>query len=180
MKILITYKSKTGFTKDYAEMISKKIDCTVKDFNNTSSEDMSDYDVVVFGSRLHAGRVDGFEKAKEMFTKSNAKKLFVFVTGATPLEAKEAIDEVWNKNLTAEEMSNIPHFYMPSGLRYEKMNLTDKAMMKLAAVMMKNKKEKSDFEQGFEQAISSSYDISSEEYIFPLVEALTDYSEEAE
>ena len=42
--------------------------------------------------------------------------------------------------------------------------------MKAAAAMIRKKKEKTSEEATFEQAISHSYDISSEEYLSPLVE----------
>lgn len=40
----------------------------------------------------------------------------------------------------------------------------------MASAMLQKKSSKSDFEKGFEQAISKSYDIMSEEYVKPLIE----------
>ena len=169
MNILVTYKSKTGFTKKYAEIVAKEVGCEAVDFKKTSAKQMSEYDVVVFGSRLHAGMIDGLKKAKEMFAKSGAKKLVVFVTGATPNEAAEEIETVWKNNLTAEELESIPHFYMQSGLCYEKMSFGDKSMMKMVSTVMSKQKDLSSKDQRFLQAIQSSYDISSEEYAKPLI-----------
>lgn len=176
-KILIIYKSRTGFTKRYAEMITEEIDCTLIDYKSITATTMSEFDTVVFGSRAHAGMIDGYKKAKEMFQKSAAKKFILFVTGATPNAAEEVIKEFWKQNLSTDELENIPHFYMQSGLNYEKMSLPDKAMMKMAAAMMKKKKEKDSYEREFEQAITSSYDISSKEYIKPLISFLKEESE---
>jgi len=61
---------------------------------------------------------------------------------------------------------------MQAGICYEKMALPDKALMKMAAVMMSKKKNKDDYDAGFEQAIKSSYDIVSEEYAQPLIDYL--------
>jgi len=169
VNILVTYKSKTGFTKKYAEIVAKEVGCEVVDFKKSSAKQMSEYDVVVFGSRLHAGMIDGWKKAKETFTKSGAKKLVVFVTGATPNEAAEEIETVWKNNLTAEELESIPHFYMQSGLCYEKMSFGDKSMMKMVSTVMSKQKDLSSKDQSFLQAIQSSYDISSEEYAKPLI-----------
>lgn len=172
MKILVTYKSKTGFTKKYAEMIAKEIECSLVDFKEITEEKMSDFDVVVFGGGLHAGMINGLKKAKEMFEKSSAKSFVVFATGGTPNEAKEKIDEIWKNQLSKEELVSVPHFYMQSGICYENMSLPDKALMKMAAAMLSKKKDKDSFEEGFEQAISSSYDISSKEYAQPLIDYL--------
>ena len=168
-KILVTYKSVTGFTKEYAEMIAEELDGKLMDFTGMSKETMSEFDTVIFGGRFHAGLVDGLKKAKELFATSKATKFIVFATGATPNAAKDMIDEAWNNNLTPAELESIPHFYMQSGLRYEKMPFGDRLMMKAYAAMMKHKKDKDEYEKEFEKVISSSYDFSSRAYIEPLI-----------
>ena len=100
MKILVTYKSKTDFTKRYAEIIAKEVDGYLADFKEVTAEMMSEYEVVVYGGGLYAGMVNGLKKAKEMFEKSSAKKFMVFATGGTPNAATEEIDVVWKNNLT--------------------------------------------------------------------------------
>jgi menaquinone-dependent protoporphyrinogen IX oxidase len=172
MKILVTYKSKTEFTKRYAEIIAKEVEGELIDFSKVTSEKMSEYDVVVYGGGLHAGKINGFKKAKDIFSKSAAKKMVVFVTGATPNEEAETIDEVWKVNLTEEEMESVPHFYMQSGLCYEKMSFPDKTLMKLLANMLSKKKNKSNAELGQEEAIKNSYNIADEKYAKPLIEYL--------
>lgn len=170
--IIIVYKSRTGFTKKYAEMIVKEINCPLVDHKAATAETLSKYDLVVFGSRAHAGRIDGYKKAKKLFEKSGIKNVILFVTGATPNSAKDMIEQFWSQNLTADEMKRFPHFYMPSGLCYEKMSFSDKMMMKAMASMMKKKKDKTPYERELEQSIASSYDISSPRFIEPLVEFL--------
>lgn len=172
MKILVTYKSKTEFTKWYAEIIAKEAEAELLDFNDVTAAKMSEFDVVVYGGGLYAGMINGFKKAKEMFAKSSAKKLVVFATGATPGEVTEKVDEVWATNLTEEEKASIPHFYMQSGLCYEKMSFKDKTIMKLLANMLSKKQDKDSTEEGQEQAIKSSYNISDEKYAKPLIEYL--------
>ena len=65
MKALIIYKSKTGFTKWYAEFIAKEVDGNLMDFKEVTAEIMSEYDVVVYGGGLYAGMINGYKKAKE-------------------------------------------------------------------------------------------------------------------
>ena len=172
MKILVTYKSKTEFTKWYAEIIAKEVEAELLEFSEVTSQKMSEFDVIVYGGGLYAGMINGFKKAKEMFAKSSAKKLVVFATGATPNEVTEKVEEVWKVNLTEEEKESIPHFYLQSGLCYEKMSLPDKTLMKLLANMLSKKQDKDSAEAGQEQAIKSSYDISDEKYAKTLVEYL--------
>lgn len=169
MKTLLIYKSKTGFTKRYADWIAEETGCDTSAFGDTSAEAASKYDRIVFGSRVHAGRIDGLKKAIQLYGRSGAKELVVFATGGTPLEATEVIERIRKDNFTRDEIEKIPFFYMQSGVCYEKMGFVDRTIMKLAAKMMSKKKDKDDNEQGFEQAITSSYDCASKDRIAPIV-----------
>lgn len=175
-KILVCYKSVTGFTERYAEMIAGETGGTLMRASDVTAGILSKYDTVVFGGRFHAGMVDGLKKMKELAAKSGVKTFAVFATGAMPATAEETIEQAWSSNLTPEELGRIPHFYMPGGLCYERMPLPDKLMMKaFAAVMkgrLKNKKDKTEEDRQFERMISASYDLSSKEYIKPLVSYL--------
>lgn len=166
---LVTYKSVTGYTKQYAEWIAADLDCKIINLKNISEKTMSEYHTIVFGGRFHAGFVDGLKRAKKLFMKSTASNFVVFTTGATPNSAREMIEEAWKNNFTADELIQIPHFYLPSGLRYEKMPLGDQFMLKVFAAMVKRKKEKSEYDKAMELALKNSYDLSSRKYIASLV-----------
>lgn len=172
-KILVCYKSVTGFTKKYAEMIVQELDCELMDFKQVTDKILSQYDTVVFGGRCYAGAIDGLKKIKGLIAKCDVKNFVVFAVGATPNIAEETIQETWRRNLTQDELRSIPHFYMQGGLRYETMPLHEKLMMKAFAAVMKGqikrKKDKTEEDKEFIRTISSSYDISEKEYIEPLV-----------
>lgn len=168
-RILVIYKSVTGFTKQYAKWIAEELNCTLLEWKNVSAKTMSEYDTVIFGGRFHAGRVDGLKKAKKIFAESTAAELIVFATGAMPQTAVKMIADAWKNNLTPEELENLPHYYMQSGLRYDKMPFGDKLMMKVFAAMLKGKKEKSEYETAMAQALGNPNDLSSKEYIQPLI-----------
>ncbi len=173
MKILIAYKSKTAFTKKYAEMIAEEVQCTVMDFKDVTIEIVSDYDIFVYGGGLYAGMINGLKQAIELFGQSKAKELVIFATGATPNGAgNDVLETMWKNNLTPEELDSTVHFYMQSGLNYETMKLSDKMIMKMMSFMLSKQKNKSEYDTGFEQAIKSSYDISSKEYAMPLIQYL--------
>lgn len=168
-RILVAYRSVTGFTKQYAQWIAEELACTVMELKDVSVNTMSEYDTIIYGGRFHAGIVSGLKKAKKLFAESTAARLVVFATGATPNTATEIIEDAWKTNFTPDESARIPHFYMEGGLRYEKMPLGDQLMMKVFAAMVKRKKDKSEFEQAMEKALGISFDLSSKKYIEPLV-----------
>ena len=169
MKILVTYKSKTGFAKKYAEIIGNEVKANVLELGKVTANKMSEYDVIVYGGGLYAGSINGYKQAKTMFESSTAKEFVLFATGATPNVMKEKIEEVWKANL-AEEQESIPHFYMQGGLCYEKMGLLSKGLLKMMASTLEK-------EYGYDEnsegpSIRSSHDISSKEYTEDLVNYL--------
>lgn len=165
---ILIYRSRTGFTKRYAEIIAKETGCDLAEFQKAKIDFLARYQTFIFGSRLHAGRIDGLSKAKKIFQKSGAKRFILFAVGAIPNTAEETIAEMWKNNLSEIEMEQIPHFYMQGGLNYERMGFMDKTMMKAAAAFMSRRSG----DEVFKKMISQSYDISSEEYIKPLVRLL--------
>lgn len=168
MKILIIYKSKTGFTKRYAEWISQELQCSTISYDNFKSDLISDFDILIFGTRVHTGRIDGFNKFKKIIKETN-KKIIVFAVGGTSAEAINSINKIWDSSFSKSELHEIPHFYMQGGLDYENMTAGDRFIMKSLAKMLGQKNSKDFEETGCEQAIQSSYDATSKEYIIPLI-----------
>ena len=166
MKKVVVYKSRTGFTKRYAEWIGEALACEVVDYNKLKTLAVDDIDVIIYGSRVHAGMIDSLSKVKD-YLKDKKCKLVVFATGATPIEAKQQIENIVTANFSGD---NTPFFYMQSGLCYEKMGVADKLIMKMLSKMLASKEDKSDAENGTATAISKSHDISSKEYIMPLID----------
>lgn len=166
MKILLIYKSKTGFTEKYAKWISEEIECDVVNISNIQNVNFKNYDIVIYGSRIHAGRIDGLERIKKL---NLGNKLIIFATGATPKE-NNSIQEVWKNNLSEVELKTIKHFYIPAGLNYEKMGFLDKTIMKMASIMLEKKNDKSEVDIGIQNSIKKSYDISDKSRIKPLID----------
>ena len=175
MRVILFYNGKTGFTKRYADWIAQELNCEVKPFKDFEKTKVGEDDLVIFGSRIYAGRIERLNKIKSR-VKDN---LIVFASGATPITAENSISKIWAENFTETEREAIPHFYMQSGLNYEKMGFIDRSIMKNVAKIMGKQKGKTADEAGFAEAIRSSYDISSREYIIPLIQCVKDKADAA-
>ena len=103
-KAVIVYKSCTGFTKKYAELIAKETGSALEELQKASAESLSPYQTVVFGGRLHAGHIDGWQRAKAMAQKGGARQIILFAVGAMPNTAEGTIAEMWKNNLSAEKI----------------------------------------------------------------------------
>ena len=171
MKILVTYKSKTGFAEKYAKIIAEKLQAELLDFKEVTTDAMSRFDTVIYGGGFFKGTLNGLKEAKEMFQKSAAQNFVIFATGANPNSRKAVTDGAWNKNLTKEELQIYPHFYMQGGINYEKMKLLDRMTMKMfSKIVKKNAKTDTDIE--FAKIISKSCDISDEKFVQDLIDCV--------
>jgi len=169
--ILIVYKTKTGFTKKYVDWITETIDCQTASFDQVNNVDISNYDIIIYGAGMHAGRIQGLKEFKKKVLNLVSKKIVVFATGGAPYK-DEIISKIKTDNFSADELNNINFFYFQSGMNYEKIGLFDKTIMKTYSKVLEFKNKKSDIEDGTSKAIAESYDHSSSEYIKPMIDYL--------
>lgn len=161
MKAIIIYKSKTGFTKKYALWIQGVLHCDMVSDKNVAKRNMNNYDTVIIGSYIRIEKIRGIQKMKEAAGKN--KQFVYFATGASPEKGGDFIEGIWEKSIGKDECDRVPHFYMESGLSYEKMSIVERLLMKVFAAIMKR--------QG-RAGLDQSYDNSSPENIKPLLNYL--------
>lgn len=139
MKTVVIYKSKTGFTKKYAEWIAEKLSADIFNAEKVNINMLNKYDTIIYGGSLHAVGIIGVDLITKNINKLKEKKIVVFATGASPLR-DEVISEVIDKNFTAEQQRYIKFFYLRGGFNYSKLNPFDKFLMTLLKWKIKNKK----------------------------------------
>ena len=171
MRTAIIYVSQTGFTKQYAEWIAEEVGGECIAFADAEKRDLSGYDAVVFGGWCMGGTITKLDWFKRKIALWTDKKKVVFAVGASPADSP-LIQEAFRNNFTDAEREQVSTFYCQGGLRYEKMKLGSKIMMKLFAKMMAGKKDKTEEEKEMAEMIGKSYDISDRKYILPIVEWL--------
>lgn len=120
MKILVTYQSKTGFTKKYAEWISEELKCDLKELKKV--KDVKDYDLIIHGGWIMGGVIKGLNKIKKL----SPDKLIVFGVGLTP---KKDLDT--SKMIKDNKLENIPFFYYEGGTNPKKMGFVGRTIVKL-------------------------------------------------
>ena len=120
MKVLVTYQSKTGFTKKYAEWISEELKCDLKELK--SVKDVNDYDLVIHGGWIMGGVIKGVKKIKKL----DPKKLIVFGVGLTP---KKSLNT--DKMIKNNKLEDTPFFYFEGGTNPKKMGIVGRTIVKL-------------------------------------------------
>lgn len=119
MKAIVTYNSKTGFTKKYAEWIAKDLNCEA--INAAELKNISDYDVVIHGGWIMGGMIRGLENMKKL----NPSKLITFGVGFTKDE--NYVNTVKETNHTGD----LPTFYFQGGMDPAKMGFFAKLIVKM-------------------------------------------------
>lgn len=165
MNAIVIYRSKTGFTKRYAEWIAAALGCEALDWKDAQGKQLSSYDTLIYGGWFHAGSVMGLKKFLQV-AEPLKKKLVVFATGASPAENPDN-EAAMKKNFTTEQWGRIKAFYLPGGLNYEQMGAVNKAMMAAFRAMVKAQEGEN---SQMYQMLCKSYDLAEEKYIQPLVE----------
>ncbi len=120
MKILVTYQSKTGFTKKYAEWISSEVNAELKDIK--SVDNLNDYDLIIHGGWIMGGMIMGLDKIKKL----NPKKLIVFACGYTPSNRVDI-----KKMIEINNLNDIPLFYYDGGMNPKKMGFIGRTIVKM-------------------------------------------------
>ncbi len=122
MKILVTYKSKTGFTKKYAEWIAEELGCEAKDIKAIASKDVAEYDLIIHGGWILGGIINGYSKINSF----NPKRLIVFGVGFTP-KAKVDLKKMAEEN----KLGDTPLYYFEGGANPPKMGFVGRKIVEM-------------------------------------------------
>ena len=167
MKAIIAYRSKTGYTRKYAQWISEELRCDIKE--NASYDDIAGYDTIIYGGAVYAGGINGIRLITKNYDKLKEKRLVLFAVGSNPGREHE-MQPFWDKVLTAEQQKTIGHFYLRGGFDFGKLSTGDKVLMKMLKARLQSKKERTEDEQGLLDAYDTPVDFRDKENIRPLVE----------
>lgn len=122
MKILVTYKSKTGFTKKYAEWIAEELGCEAKDIKTITPKNVAEYDLVIHGGWIFGGIISGYKKIKSFAP----KQLIVFGVGFTP-KAKVDLKKMAEEN----KLGDTPLYCFEGGTNPPKMGFVGRKIVEM-------------------------------------------------
>lgn len=161
MKIIIIYKSETGFTKQYAIFIQEKLQCQCIDLKDIKKVNLDEYDLIVFGGSMMAGMIKGLKKIKSLIKN---QKFIVFAVGLTPQSFKDTIQKIQKDN----SLEDIPFYYFEGGVNFDKLGFFSKKMLQ----MVKNNLEKETEDQEAKemiQRLSVSHSYINKDFLQPLL-----------
>lgn len=138
-KIILYYKSKYGATKKYAEYISSKLNCEMKDAISATDEEISEYDTIIYGGGVYAGAIIGsnFLNTHELVLKN--KKLIVFAVGITEYDEYNSSETLFRKNIPQSLFNDAYTFNLFGALDLKKLKFMEKMLVKTMLSNIKNK-----------------------------------------
>lgn len=165
-KTIVIYKTISGFTKKYAEMIGGELGSEVISLDKVSKGKLNDYEVIIYGGSLHAVGIVGIKEMKKMIKEVPDKKLVVFAVGASP-QKEGLIEELRAHNFVDYQPDNV--FYLRGGFDFKKLDMINKIIMFIFVNILKLKSKKSSDDKGMIGAYKSPVDFTSRENITDLV-----------
>ena len=139
MKVIVTYASKYGHAKTYARWIAEELDCEFVDISMTTSEKLQEYDVIIHGGGIYAGKISGLDQILGYYDKISDKKLVLFSCGIADPEDPADMDyvrEILNKAFTQKMKENIRFFHIRGGIDYKELKFVHRAMMSMLKKML--------------------------------------------
>ena len=142
MRILVTYASKYGTTKRYAQWIAEDLACDLRDSREVNAELLKSYDILIHGGGLYAGGLSGIQTIVKNYDAISNKRIILFSCGLADPEDPENVAHIESgleKVLTPEMREKIRQFHLRGGIDYSRLGLTHKAMMAMLRTVMLKK-----------------------------------------
>ena len=174
MKTIVVYRSKTGYTKKYAQWIAEELNCDIKE--NASLSDIMGYDTVICGGGMYIGSMNGIKLITGNLEKLSGKKLILFAVGSNP-GREEELTPFWNKALTADQQKTIRHFYLRGGFDFSKLGTGDKILMSMLKKRLQSLENPTEDDLGLLAAYDDPVDFSDKENIRELIAYASDNSQ---
>ena len=133
MKKVVIYQSGTGFTAKYAGWIAERLGCEAKEYKSVNPNELTSYDLVVYGGWIMGGMVVGYDKIKAL----NLKNVVVFGVGMTVPS-----DEVAGKIAEQNQISRERFFYFEGGYNPQKLGVVKKMMVNMVKKSLEKKADK--------------------------------------
>ena len=133
MKKIVVYQSGTGFTAKYAGWIAEDLGCNAVELKSTNLNELSSYDMVIYGGWIMGGMVAGYDKVKKL----ELKNIVVFGVGMT-VPCEEVAAKIAEQNQIPREQ----FFYFEGGYNPQKLGFVQKMMINMIKKSLLKKADK--------------------------------------
>lgn len=151
MKTLLIYKSETGHTKKYVDLLKARIpDLEIVDIKHFRRKMVKENDVIFYGGPLRNNVISGLSKFLKTNDLFDGKDIFVFATGIQPVD-DEKKENVINAN--GLEFYHVRLYLLPGGFN---LNAMGKFKQKLFRFMMNKAMNSNELPAGVDKTMFQS------------------------
>lgn len=174
-KTIVVYSSKYGYTKRYAQWISQKLSCSMFDTSSIKASALKEYDTIIFGGGMYAGKLRGMNFLLGAFEGIKDKNVIVFTCGIADPTIKKNEDKIKGditRCFTPYMAEKIKLFHLRGGMDYSKLTPIHKAMMKMLYTSLKKKspEDMSEEDKGIIESYGKAIDFSDKNSIAPIIQ----------
>ena len=162
-KTIIIYRSKTGFSRRYAQWLAEDLRCQAADYRERNRLRLPEYGTIILAGGLYAGQMCGLGWLKKQLSGLAGKRIAALAVDCAPADMPDLPER------TEKLFGPLPQvrgFYCQGGLDYEHMGAVDRAMMAALRASLRGKPEMADMLAG----ISRSFDAADRSSLAPLVQ----------
>ena len=128
MSNLIVYKSNTGFTKSYVDMLERRVlPCEVVEISKLKKEQLKEAEYIFYGGPLKNNVIEGLDKFLKHYKLFEDKNVFIFCTGIQPIDQEKKENVITANGL---EFYHVRLYLLPGGMDFSKMSPLKQKMIK--------------------------------------------------
>lgn len=161
-KTIIIYRSKTGFSRRYAQWLAEDLRCQAADYRERNRLRLPEYGTIILAGGLYAGQMSGLGWLKKQLPGLAGKRIAALAVGCAPADTPdlpESMEKLFGP------LPQVRGFYCQGGLDYGRMGVVDRAMMAALRAMLRRQKGSEAMLEG----VSRSFDGTNRAYLEPVI-----------
>lgn len=117
MKNLIIYKSNTGHTKEYSEMLERRISGQLISIDNLKKNDIKEADNIFYGGPLRNNVILGLKKFLKYYKLFESKNVFIYAVGMEPYSEDKKENVIASNGL---DLYHVRLYFLQGGMDLSK------------------------------------------------------------
>ncbi len=137
MKSLIIFKTNTGFSKRYAEMLSRRVvPSEIKDIRKVHLKDLRDCDHIFFIGPLRNNVILGLNKFLKFYEHIKDKNIYIIANGIEPYSEEKKENVIFANGL---DLYHVRLYFVSGGMDISKMSPLKRKMFQVGIKMAAKK-----------------------------------------
>lgn len=174
MKSLVVYKSKSGYTKRYMEMLSDKIGARLIELSRLHTKDLLEVDAVVYAGGVYAGKISGLKKFSSIMESQDVQRVAIVAVGASSVTESNTQKLMSDNGVSEIIKESGAFFYLQGGFDPDKLNIALRTMLGMVSkkLIKKQKEEPEKMTQedlDFLDFFQTTNDHTSEDQLAPII-----------